>query len=603
MSAADRLRVLAALACHLALYCGPLAAQPTAQTTAQPAAPIPGQTPEQAALEGIRRQESRSRDQQKALEPQASELVPDAGKAGAAPKGEFPQDTPCFKVNELALTGQDAGRFGWLLDAAMPYLRRCVGVRGLSYIAAELDQQLRDRGYVTTRVGLPPQNLQSGQLQVHVQVGRVADIRMVNADLPTPQGQRTGPAAPDERWGTWRNAFPVAAGDVLNVRDLEQGVENMKRLPSQSVATRLEPGDVPGASVVIIERKAGGLHDRVRGGLTLDNSGGPSLGRAQLSANLAVDNPGGVNDVVSVGLNTNAQQPNGTHRSQGVTFNYSVPWGYGLLSLNASASRFAQYVQGTTVRFLSSGASSSAEARLQHTLWRDASAKLTGHVSVSTRRAESWLDDVEVVVQRRRTTNVEAGLNYKHLFEKSSLELDLAVRRGVSWRGAQDDFATAQAGGLTLRPQIWSLNGNWATGFALAGRALQYSASLRSQFTGDTTLSVDQIAIGGRSSVRGFDGDAALLAENGVVLRNEITTPLKLWDGLDITALLALDYGRVWGPSDVFLAGNRLAGLGLGLRGRAGSRQFEVTLATPLYRPRGFQSRRLNVYASLTQEF
>lgn len=260
----------------------------------------------------------------------------------------------------------------------MPYLRRCVGVQGLSFIAAQMDQKLRDLGFATTRVALPAQNLRTGQLLVHIEAGRVADIRPVRGD-----------ATPATQWGTWRNAFPVAAGDILNVRDLEQGVENMKRLPSQSVATRLEPGDVPGSSVLYIERKGGALPDRLRGGATLDNSGSASLGRTQLSANVAFDNPLGLNDVVTASLNTNAEQPTATHRSQSASVSYSVPWGYNLLTLNASNSRFAQYVQGTTVRFLSSGRSQSAEARLQRTVLRTASTRVGIYGAVSTRRAIS----------------------------------------------------------------------------------------------------------------------------------------------------------------------------------------------------------------------
>ena len=341
----------------------------------------------------------------------------------------------------------------------------------------------------------------------------------------------------------------------------------------------------------------------MRGGVTIDNSGGSSLGRTQLSANIAFDNPAGLNDVFMASLNTNAEQPSGTHRSQGASVNYSVPWGYSLLTLSASNSRFAQYVQGTTVRFLSSGRSQSTEARLQHTVWRSASTKLGVYGSVSTRRAVSYLDDVEVIVQRRRTTNFEIGINYKQLFEKSGLEFDVGYKRGMPWQGAQEDFATAADGGLTLRPKIWTINGAYAIDFSLAGRPIQYSANLRGQHTKNTTLSVDQISIGGRSSVRGFDGDAVLLAENGVVLRNELNTPVKLWDGLDTAAFLAIDYGRVWGPSDILLTGGKLVGLALGLKGRWRATQVDAALATPLSRPEGFASGRTSLYFSLTQSF
>ena len=196
------------------------------------------------------------------------------------------------------------------------------------------------------------------------------------------------------------------------------------------------------------------------------------------------------------------------------------------------------------------------------------------------------------------------GINYKQLFEKSGLEFDVGYRRGVPWQGAQEDFATAAEGGLTLRPGIWTVNSSYAIDFSLAGRPIQYSANLRGQHTKNTTLSVDQIAIGGRSSVRGFDGDAVLLAENGVVLRNELNTPVKLWDGLDTAALFAIDYGRVWGPSDILLTGRKLVGLALGLqrtlaRDPDRRRRWQHRCHSPRASPAG----ELSLYFSLTQNF
>jgi len=509
-------------------------------------------------------------------------------------------------VREVLFEGEDASRFGWLSAGVQPFLGRCAGVRALSRITASLDEELLSRGFATTRVSLPAQNLQSGVLRMRLHVGRVAAIRMVEAPEPGAAGSArplAAPAQPDTRWGTWRNAFPVSPGDILNIRDLEQGVEQMKRLPSQSVGTQLEPGEAPDTSVVIIQRRAGGLAERVHGSATVDNSGASALGRAQFSGNLALDNLLGLNDVLSANLASNLQDPGASHHSQSLGVNYSVPWGYNTFSLSASHSRFAQYVQGTTVRFLSSGQSENAEVKLARNVLRTSSAKLGVYGSISLRRAQSYIDDVELIVQRRRTTNAEAGLSYRQLFDSSTLDLDLGYRRGVPWSNAQEDLPDARMGGPTLRPRIASFSASYAAAFALAGRQLQYTGTLRGQHTRDATLSIDQLSIGGRHSVRGFTGDAVLLAENGLVWRNDLSWPVRLGLGIDTHAILGLDWGRVWGPSDVLLAGRRLAGASFGLRGRASALYFDLSLATPLRRPDNFHAKRLVAYASVTYPF
>ena len=554
-------------------------------------------SPEAQVQEGLRRQEERLRSQQDAVTPKLDVLKP----ATATPfKVPVAGDDTCFVVNDIRFTGNGAGRFAWLKDTARPYVNRCVGVNRLTQLVTDLDEKLLALGFVTTRASLPQQNLQFGQLLVNLHVGRIAEVRMV----------RRSDSEGDNNWGTWKNAFPINSADVLNIRDLEQGVEQMNRLPSQNVTTRLIPGAEPDTTVVIIARELAALSDRIRGGISLDNSGGRALGRAQFSGNLSIDNLAGLNDLANVSLSSNLEQPDPSHRSQSIGLNYSLPWGYNTLSFNTSQSRFAQYVQGTTVRFLSSGTSRSGEVRLARTLLRTSSAKLGAHTSVSVRRANSYLDDVELLVQRRRTTTLEAGLSYKQLFERSSLELDLATRRGMPWLQAQEDFQAVNPGDLTLRPRIVSASAAFSTAFAVGStsddqpaRTVQYSALLRGQHTRSNTLSIDQFAIGGRGSVRGFDGDAVLIAESGFVLRNEWTTPLKLVESIQSNLVLGFDIGRVFGPSDVSLVGRQLAGLAVGLRGRVGAMNFDVSWAHPLSAPSGFKTKSNSLYASATYAF
>jgi hemolysin activation/secretion protein len=455
---------------------------------------------------------------------------------------------------------------------------------------------------VTSRVSVGPQSLSAGRIVFQLHTGRVSEVRLVNADDKTA----------DTRWGTWINAFPTSAGRRLDARDLEQGVEQMKRLPSQTVVTTLTPGLEPDTSVLTIERQTGALRDRLRGGITLDNSGSPALGRTQLSANLAFDNPLGLNDIAGLSFNGNAENAQADHRSQSGSFSYSVPLGYSLFSANLSHSRFAQFIQLTTTRALSSGDSASVDFRWDHVALRTASTKTGVWLDLSTRKARSYLDDTELLVQRRQTTSFEAGANFKALFANgASLDFSVGHRRGLPWLDAEDDLP-ASAGGLTLRPSLWTGNvgaslpfslpqGDQAPG-AASPRSWQYSANLHAQTTSDRTTAIDQIAIGNRSSVRGFDGDAVLLAESGWTLRNELSTPLHAGP-VDATVYAGLDYGRVWGPSSADLPGHNLAGAALGLRGRWKAFQADLALAAPLVKPEGFKTASVDAYLSITCAF
>lgn len=123
------------------------------------------QQPDAAALEGLRREEERSRLLREQLRPGADVLrapqVPAIEPAPADP------ESPCFLIHQLRREGQGAESFAWLPAAASPYLGQCVGVRGLGRVAVALDARLLPRGHAITRVSLPAQILRPFSPALH----------------------------------------------------------------------------------------------------------------------------------------------------------------------------------------------------------------------------------------------------------------------------------------------------------------------------------------------------------------------------------------------------------------------------------------------------
>nr|WP_255520310.1 ShlB/FhaC/HecB family hemolysin secretion/activation protein [Ramlibacter aurantiacus] len=552
---------------------GVVAAQPLAPSAADP-----------LILEGLRRQEESRQRERRALEFAPSELRP---PERAGPAGPPPVETDCHPVREVELAGPDAARFTWLLQMARTRPPACLGGQGLARLAHELDQALQAAGFATTRVAYPAQDLASGRLLLQLHAGRVARIELLD-----------GPDAADG-WGTWRNAFPLATGDLMNTRDLEHGVENMKRLPSQSVRVRVEPGERPDTSDLFIEREPATWRQRLRGGLRLDNGGGPVLGRTLAAGHGAWDNPLGLNDILAFSFQTPVERPGPERRSQAGSVQYSVPWGYGLWTLEAGRNRFAQPMPLHTVAI--GGESETGELRLQHTAWRSASSRLDLLAAVSARRSRGWVGDQEVVAQRRRSTSASAGLRYRQLFGTGALDAELGLRHVVSARQASPELAASEGGGARLRPGVWSAALGWQQDLRRGAQPWTVQSSLRLQATRQTTLAIDQFAIGGRYTVRGFDGDAVLLAESGLAWRNEASTFLGTWGNARWAGVLALDYGRIWGESAATQPGRQLAGTAAGVRATRAGLAFEAMAATPLTRPAGFPARPLVLYAFVSQ--
>ena len=89
----------------------------------------------------------------------------------------------------------------------------CLGVGQLNELLKAITQFYIDRGYVTSRAYLPQQDLSSGELRVIVVEGRL-------------EGLDSSTLASDRELAM---GFPGQPGDVLDLRELEQLVEQRTR--------------------------------------------------------------------------------------------------------------------------------------------------------------------------------------------------------------------------------------------------------------------------------------------------------------------------------------------------------------------------------------
>ncbi|WP_421028719.1 MULTISPECIES: POTRA domain-containing protein [unclassified Paraburkholderia] len=137
---------------------------------------------------------------------------------------DLPDETPCLRIDAFVLdvpatlpeTARAKGAsalpqdpFAFAREWLDYYKGKCVGKAGVDLLTKGVQQTILGHGYVTTRVLVPPRDLSSGVPTLSLAPGVVRQVRF---------------AEPSTR-GTWKTAFPVTGGDLLNLRDLEQGLE------------------------------------------------------------------------------------------------------------------------------------------------------------------------------------------------------------------------------------------------------------------------------------------------------------------------------------------------------------------------------------------
>ena len=536
------------------------------------------------SLETANQEYVRQQERERVLR-QQQEQTPDVRLQPGAREGEsgfLPDDeTPCFRIERIVLTGDAAEPFQWALaftdrtgsGVYDPALHRCLGTRGINLAMRRIQNAIIARGFITTRVLAEPQDLSSGTLRLALIPGRIRTIRFANET---------------EARATQWNALPVRSGDLLNLRDIEQGLENFKRVPTAEADIQITPADGddarPGESDLVISWKQ---RFPLRGNLSIDDSGTKATGRYLGSATLSWDHALTLNDLLYVSFNHDLGGGDpGDRGTQGGVAHYSVPFGYWLLGLTASQSRYHQSVAGASQTYLYSGESVNGDIKLSRLIYRDAVRKTTVSLGGWARSSKNFIDDTEVEIQRRRMAGWEAGLNHREFIGPATLDLNLNYKRGT------DDLNSLAApeepfGEGTSRPKIITGDAQLTLPFTLASQRFRYQGVLRVQWN-DTPLVVqDRFAIGGRFTVRGFDGENTLLAERGWLIRNDLGW-MAGQSGLEL--YLGLDHGEVGGDSSNRLLGKRLTGAVLGLRGEFKGVAYDVFVGTPLDKPEGFKA-------------
>lgn len=489
------------------------------------------------------------------------ETLPDADAT------DLPDETPCFPIRRVRIDGNRPDAFPWIQPHLDRYADSCVGRRGLDIIVKRLSARLLGEGFITTRVGIPEQNFSGGTLQLVLVPGIVRSIRIVGTDTDI----------------SWESAFPMAPGDLLNLRDIEQGLEQLKRVPSQDADLDIAPGVSPGESDIVVKLKRGRPW---RLSAAIDDGGSKATGRRQGSIGLALDNPFGLNDLFSLNFNNDAESEAHLHATRGNSLSYSLPRGYWTFALARSTYRYHQLVKGTNQSFISSGTSASQEVSATRTIHRDRASKTSVQLRLTHRLSRSYVENLELIVQRRGTVAAELGLLHRRYLGTAQVDIAVARKEGIPHFGGQGDAPDRATGAPTNRYRLYTIDASFTDQFKIGRQPLRLTSALRGQATSDRLYAADQISIGNRATVRGVDGETTLAAERGWYLRNELDVPLGA-SGQSI--YLGLDHGDVAGPSAA-AAGRRLTGAAIGFRGSAVGLSYDIFAAWAIHKPGGIPS-------------
>lgn len=533
-------------------------------------APASAQTPaaeaaRQADVLQRQNEERIRRDVEEAL-PRRPELpapslpVPAVDASAAGPS--------CHQISDIVVSGAPHLSPALRADINSRYAGRCLGVSGIEQILAAITKDYIDRGYITTRAYLPSQDLSRGRLEILVVEGVIGNIEL---DDGARRSIRPGLVFPAE-------------GALFNLRDFEQGIEQLNRLSSNNAQLDIQPGDTPGASRVVIHNApAFPLHAFVG----VDDHGSEATGKNQLAFGLTADRLLGLNELMIYAHRRSQPYDAARKASASDSFTFIMPAGHYTFSAAASQSRYTTSIvapSGAPLRF--QGDSDSVNLKLSRVVYRGPAGRGTLGVGLTQKSTRNYLEGEFLDISSRRLAllDLEAGFNTR--LAGGALTTALDYERGLSAFGAlrdpgglPDDAPRAQFG--KLRYQL-----GYFHPFSVAGMGAEFSTHISGQRAQNTLYGSEQILIGGIYSVRGFSvnslsGDHGWYSRNEIALRPVLSLagqplPLRLYAGVDVGAVSnrAAD-----------APGGRLTGAVLGISGGWNRLTFDVFHARPLSQP------------------
>ncbi|ETD38656.1 ShlB family hemolysin secretion/activation protein [Pseudomonas chlororaphis subsp. aurantiaca PB-St2] len=540
------------------------------------AAPTPG---EQDLIR--ERQDRLLEEQRRRLE----ELKDLPGKEAAPTAPTAPADTRCFPIQDIELKGVDSLSASEQARLLKPYIGQCLGVSQLNELLKVITDYYLEKGLVTSRAYLPQQDLSGGHLKVLVVEGRLEGLKGA-ADSQLSERELA-------------MAFPGQVGALVNLREIEQLVDQLNRLPSNQAQMELAPGKEVGGSQVLVKNTA---QKPWRAGLSRSNDGQRSTGEQQWGTTFDWDSPLGLADQLMLRGGHDAMSDH-QHTSNNAMLSYNLPWGWWNFSYTYSQSEYRSQAQANGFNFKQSGDSQNHQLRAERVILRDALSKTSLNAGLAYLRTNNFIEDSKLALSSNRLSEAQFGINHGRRIGGAFVNLDLGMQHGIGAFDAQDNGHPGP-GEPNARYRKYTATLSYLQPFKLWGESLSFSSLMTGQRSEDVLFSPQRTSLGGQSSIRGYK-DQSLSGDSGGYWRNDLrwSRPVTLgWLRpvfAEYGSSLGYDQGVIRGDRYNGEQHGRLSSNSLELFARGQHLATSVTFAHSLERPDVLTEREAPIYFRL----
>lgn len=403
------------------------------------------------------------------------------------------------------------------LETLSPMPEQCIGSANVNLLARELTQLYLNKGYITTRVQFIPPD-EEDELGFDVTEGFIEGIESVDPEL------------------NGETVFPNMIGEPLNIKQLDQGLDQANRLPSNKITVDILPGKEPGGSILRLSNiRSKPWHLTT----SLDNYGNKSTGKWLSRNAFSFDNPLGLSDSLSLNISTTTDNPQKNH-SRAYSLFYSVP--YGALTFSGFGS-YSEYLYPVKLQFNTielQGKTQQHGLRTDYVFYRDQDQINGLSAQLTYKQAENYFNEQKITVSSPTLTVFELGLNHLHILPTGIFNVNVSIEQGLSLLGADQNISASYQDSQFTKAKAAVTSNQY---FKLFDDFYLFSNQFYGQYTRDRLPGVEWLSVTDSNAVRGFSRNT-LSADRGWYLQNTLSRNFSIGN-TTITPRLGADIGRI----------------------------------------------------------
>ena len=347
-------------------------------------------------LERQRRQEQREQEQQNIqkefelpaqFQPQKEGIIDDGSGS--------------FLIKEIRLTNSQIFSAHKINKVTKDFIGKVINLNNLNEIMRRINNLYIDKGYITTKVFLKPQDVSKGVVILDVVEGKLEEIELDESFK--------GNSSLSDQSRKFM-AFPFLENKLLNIRDIERGLAQINRLRSHDITMDIVPGTETGDSKILLKDKS----DKLPIGLsfTMDNSGSTSTGEIKRQASINMDNMLGWNDNIFLQYSEDSVSRHKDRNFQSFYGALDIPYGYWNFIFSHVSSKYLSTIYATNNTTKTSGTSGSFAFAVKHHFYQGKLNTITLDAKLALKNSDSKMSEAAMEVQDKKLSVLSLGFTH-----------------------------------------------------------------------------------------------------------------------------------------------------------------------------------------------